>query len=157
MQSVLNPVLHQEKVNILIFWGKVKIETTFQLISPILFCTVYLPKHSWGYRHLGQTGPLREVPFYLCLRLLLFSLPSHEKETQQWKAKWCLSQALCGPYPHSSQLWSKDLAPLGVLCGGDDGSSQDPLTVALPEFEEIVLLFWGLSREYINHFDHFKP
>lgn len=60
-------------------------------------------------------------------------------------------------WPFPTQLWSKDLAPLGVLCGGDDGSSQDPLTVALPEFEEIVLLFWGLSREYINHFDHFKP
>lgn len=67
-----------------------------------------------------------------------------------------------------AQPWSgsQDRAPLGTRpCGQtttrdihDKGPTETALqTASEPEFEEIVLLFWGLSRECIKHFDNLKP
>lgn len=55
--------------------------------------------------------------------------------------------------------------PWGPGCVGtqlrhihDKGPTDTALqTASVPEFEEIVLLFWGLSRECIKHFDNLKP
>lgn len=107
------PTLSYIKRNVLIFWDKVKIETNFQLISPILFCTVYRPKPSWDYRHLGQTVPSEE---FLCTSAGPFScfpcpLTKEKPNSERLSAA---RLKLCGPV--ATQFWSEDLAPLEVLC-----------------------------------------